>query len=148
MQNLTKTFIVGAFALLATAISYAADTLDASEWRSIDDATGKPKALVHFKQLSNGTLTATLVKRLDTTDKVCNSCEGTYKGKPLEGITLIKNLHPQSGGKYDGGTILDPKTGKSYKMKAELSPDGKKLTVRGYVGFSLLGRSQTWLRAN
>jgi uncharacterized protein (DUF2147 family) len=53
----------------------------------------------------------------------------------------------QSGLDYDGGTILDPETGKVYSANMHLSADGNQLTVRGYLGLSLFGRSQTWVRA-
>ncbi|MEG0344607.1 MAG: DUF2147 domain-containing protein, partial [Acinetobacter sp.] len=48
---------------------------------------------------------------------------------------------------YEGGKILDPNSGKIYSLKAKLSPNGKKLVLRGYVGIAVLGRSQTWIRA-
>ena len=47
---------------------------------------------------------------------------------------------------WSGGQILDPKIGKIYSCKMTVAPDGKTLTVRGYLGFSLLGRNQTWIR--
>jgi uncharacterized protein (DUF2147 family) len=51
-----------------------------------------------------------------------------------------------SGEGWEGGSVLDPKNGKTYRCKLTLSPDGQSLTVRGYLGISLLGRSQTWKR--
>jgi len=52
-----------------------------------------------------------------------------------------------AGRQYDGGRILDPENGKIYRVKLSLSEDGQRLDVRGYVGFSLLGRTQRWVRA-
>jgi uncharacterized protein (DUF2147 family) len=52
----------------------------------------------------------------------------------------------QSGLDYDGGTILDPETGKVYSASMRLSADGTQLNVRGFVGLSIFGRSQTWTR--
>ena len=49
-------------------------------------------------------------------------------------------------GEYNGGEILDPKTGRMYRAKMTLEDRGKKLNVRGFIGFSLLGRSQVWFR--
>ncbi len=42
--------------------------------------------------------------------------------------------------------LLDPLSGRIYRCKAKLSPDGRRLTMRGYVGVSMLGRSQSWIR--
>ncbi|KAA8731281.1 DUF2147 domain-containing protein [Acinetobacter qingfengensis] len=126
-----------------------ADTLNNSQWQTIDDETGKPKAIVQFKQQANGSFNAAIVKVLDPqAAKACTNCAGALKGKSLQGVTIVRNLKAVSTGKYDGGTILDPKSGKSYKMKSEISADGKKLTVRGYIGISALGRNQTWNRVN
>jgi uncharacterized protein (DUF2147 family) len=59
-------------------------------------------------------------------------------------LIIIKGLK-KSGDVYDGGKITDPKNGKSYNCK--ISMEGKdKIIVRGYIGISLFGRSQTWIR--
>ncbi|HEX7369674.1 MAG TPA: DUF2147 domain-containing protein, partial [Rhodanobacteraceae bacterium] len=47
---------------------------------------------------------------------------------------------------WDGGHILDPGKGKTYKVKLSLEDGGQKLDVRGYVGMPMLGRTQTWIR--
>ena len=52
----------------------------------------------------------------------------------------------KSGNDYSGGRIMDPEDGKIYRCKLRLIDGGKKLEVRGYIGFALLGRTQTWLR--
>ena len=52
----------------------------------------------------------------------------------------------KNGGEYDGGQILDPDNGKVYSSKVQLTDGGRKFNVRGYIGVSLLGRSQIWLR--
>ena len=123
--------------------------LNNTQWKTIDDETGKPKALVEFKKLSNGTYTATVKKLIDpNANKICSKCSGAQQGKPVEGLTIVQNLKAESATKFDGGSITDPKSGKTYKMKAEVSPDGQRLQVRGYMGVSVLGRNQTWYRAN
>jgi uncharacterized protein (DUF2147 family) len=50
------------------------------------------------------------------------------------------------GTEYEGGDILDPETGFVYRCKLALNSDGDRLLVRGYLGISLLGRTQTWTR--
>jgi len=60
-------------------------------------------------------------------------------------VTIVHNLKNVGGTSYEGGSILDPKNGKTYKLKGELA--GNKLNLRGYIGVSALGRNQTWIRA-
>ncbi len=62
-------------------------------------------------------------------------------------LTGMKQEQKDSG-EYSGGQILDPAEGKIYKSKMALADGGKKLNVRGYIGLPLLGRTQTWLRAD
>ena len=59
------------------------------------------------------------------------------------GLEIIKNLE-FSKKEWNKGTIYDPKTGKTYKLYAKIKD--KKLHLRGYVGVSLIGRTNTWTR--
>ena len=61
------------------------------------------------------------------------------------GLALIKGMR-RNGYSYENGTIMDPRDGSVYRALMRLSPDGNKLEVRGYLGISLFGRSQTWNR--
>src|SRR3546814_6005144 len=61
------------------------------------------------------------------------------------GMEILWGLKKDDG-QWDGGQILDPEKGKVYGAKLSLADDGQKLNVRGFVGFSLLGRTQTWIR--
>jgi uncharacterized protein (DUF2147 family) len=61
------------------------------------------------------------------------------------GMTIITDMKKDGDG-WDNGQILDPENGKIYKCKMRLEDGGNKLVVRGYIGVSLLGRSQTWIR--
>ncbi|MEP7051112.1 MAG: DUF2147 domain-containing protein [Pseudomonadota bacterium] len=66
------------------------------------------------------------------------------RARPIVGMTLIWHL-THSDGKYEGGYVYNPENGDTYRMKAELTnPDT--LKVRGYLGISLLGQTQTWTR--
>jgi uncharacterized protein (DUF2147 family) len=60
-------------------------------------------------------------------------------------MTILSGLAKQ-GDDYEGGEILDPENGKVYRAKLKLSDGGRKLEVRGFIGVSLFGRSQMWLR--
>jgi uncharacterized protein (DUF2147 family) len=52
----------------------------------------------------------------------------------------------RQGEEYQGGEILDPENGKTYRAKMKLEDGGKTLHVRGFIGISLLGRTQVWIR--
>lgn len=140
-----KFAFVALSSVLATS-AFAAD-LNNTQWRTVDDETGKAKALVEFSKSSNGTYTATIKKLLDPKAKtaVCTECSQS-KNKPIEGLDIVQNLKLDKGNKYTGGTILDPKSGKTYKMNAEMASNGKTLKVRGFIGVAALGRNQTWHR--
>jgi uncharacterized protein (DUF2147 family) len=75
----------------------------------------------------------------------CTKCEGADKNAPVLGLALIKGMK-RTGLKYEDGTILDPRDGTVYRALMQLSPDGKQLEVRGYLGIAMLGRSQMWKR--
>ena len=66
--------------------------------------------------------------------------------KPILGMDVLTGLKYVEGLNFSGGKIIDPLSGNIYSMKAKLSPNGKRLNLRGYVGISALGRSQTWIK--
>jgi uncharacterized protein (DUF2147 family) len=141
--------IAVAGALLAGAASaYAQADSPVGIWQTIDDNTHQPKALVQISEDGDGTLSGKVVKGLganDTPDRRCTACTDERKDQLIKGMTIIKAMK-KDGGHWDGGNILDPENGKVYKCKMTLEDGGQKLVVRGYIGVSLLGRSQTWIR--
>lgn len=66
--------------------------------------------------------------------------------RPIVGLQILEGLEYDGDGEWTGGTIYDPEIGKTYKCKARLSDDGRTLHLRGYIGFSLLGRTSEWRR--
>ena len=78
--------------------------------------------------------------------KMCDACKGSEKGKPIVGLVIVQGLIKE-GENWADGTILDPANGKRYSCNISLKDDGT-LDVRGYLGFSLLGRSQVWRPKN
>ncbi|MGE8540536.1 DUF2147 domain-containing protein [Acinetobacter sp. ANC 3813] len=132
-----------------TALANAADPLNGTTWKTIDDKTKQPKAIVKFTEQKNGTLTASIQQILTKGEEnACTKCEGPYHNKSLKGLRIVSGLKNSGGNKYNDGKILDPQSGKTYSMKSEIADGGKKLEVRGYIGVSALGRNQTWIRAN
>ena len=75
----------------------------------------------------------------------CTQCKGALKNQPVIGMRVIEGLR-QRGNAYDGGTVTDPDTGVVYRVKLVPSADGETLAVTGYVGISLLGKTETWTR--
>lgn len=115
-------------------------------WRTIDDATKQPKALIRIAE-QGGALVGRIEKVLvpDQADAVCEKCSDERKGKPVQGMTILSGLKPE-GSEWGGGEILDPNNGKVYKARIKLADAGRKLEMRGYIGVPAVGRTQTWLR--
>jgi uncharacterized protein (DUF2147 family) len=122
-----------------------ADNTPVGTWKNIDDVTHQAKALIQITQDANGELSGKIVKLLLHPGAVCDNCDGDLKGKPDLGMTILWGLK-QDGDSWTGGKILDPDSGKVYSAKMTPKDGGKKLEVRGFIGFSLLGRSQIWER--
>ena len=115
------------------------------KWKTVDDKTGKSKSVVEIYE-SNGKVFGKIIEIFDETkrDRKCEKCEGADKNKPVLGMVIIRGLKKDDD-EFNGGKILDPESGSMYKCSLKL--DGKeKLVVRGYMGISLIGRSQTWIR--
>jgi uncharacterized protein (DUF2147 family) len=155
MPTLTRRMIVGLAACLSvTAIRRAPAQAPAQPqaspvgtWNTISDKDGKPEAVVEIREVNGelvGTVTALLVEA-DPQDSVCGKCSGERKDQRIVGMEILRHMQP-NGGEWGGGEILDPETGKTYKAKMKLTDDGTKLVLRGYIGISLFGRSQTWMR--
>lgn len=135
------------------AASFAALAQDASaspvgSWTTIDDKTGRPKSIVEIYEATDGTLAGRVSEVLQSDrgpNPVCDKCSGDRKDKPVKGMVILWGLR-RDGDVWEDGQILDPATGKVYSAKITPTADGSKLEVRGFVGFSLLGRTQTWVR--
>ena len=114
-------------------------------WITQDDETGQKKSEVLLYQ-ENGKLYGKILKLLLTGDqgKLCKECKGENKNKPIEGLVIVNDLFLDDGS-WEDGTILDPKSGKVYDCYLTLE-DENNLNVRGFLGFSILGRTQKWIR--
>lgn len=138
-------------ALCTTSVCYA-EASPVGTWQTIDDATGKPKAIVKIEEKDN-VLAGKIVKIFpqpgESADKLCAECQGDKHNQPIVGMSIISGLKADKENKQWGkGEILDPANGKTYNCNARLTENGTKLNVRGYIGMPLLGRSQTWVRVD
>ena len=134
--------------LAAFAQNAFAQETPVGKWRTIDDKTGKVKSIVEIYAATDGNLQAKVLQVLDSEKgphPLCDACKGANHNKPIEGMVIAWGLRHE-GDAWDDGKIMDPKNGKVYSAKMTPVDGGKKLEVRGYMGFSLLGSTQTWVR--
>lgn len=137
-----------AMALSMASLSAFAQMSPVGVWKTIDDDTKKEKSLVRITE-NNGVYSGKIEKFLDPDSKpdaVCDKCTDERKDKPIQGMTILRNLKQSTGDKtvYDGGDIVDPNNGKVYRSRLKPIEDGKKLEMRGYIG--PFYRTQVWLR--
>ena len=116
-------------------------------WKTIDDESKTEKSLVRITDIG-GLLSGRIDKLLDTStpsDAVCEKCSDERKGKPVLGLTIIRNARADAAKEHwEGGDVLDPNNGKVYKLRLKPLDGGKRLEVRGYIGPFF--RNQQWIR--
>lgn len=126
-----------------------AQTTPVGKWKTIDDETQQAKSIIEIFE-KNGLLYGKIEKLFRKADEdqnpKCDKCSGDKKDQLIIGMQILNGLKKDSDAKWTGGEILDPNNGKTYSCKLILIEDGKRLNVRGFIGFSLLGRTQTWER--
>ena len=142
-------FALALFALLSVAGTGAQQLSQklqnaVGHWQIVN-SDGKPggKADIY---LENGKLfgKVTELRSGRTPHDVCDKCSGEYKNQLILGMVFLRNLHPD-GDDWVDGTVVDPENGKQYKGK--IWAEGKdSLHMRGYIGISLLGRTESWVR--
>lgn len=133
-----------AIASLFSMQSMANDSI-AGQWTTIDDSTGQPKSIVAIQQDGN-VFSGKIIKLINPSENnpLCSKCKGDKANQPILGLTILWDVKQQQN--HYKGSILDPKKGKTYKLKLTLIENGEKLKVRGYIGTPLLGRTQVWIR--
>jgi uncharacterized protein (DUF2147 family) len=140
--------LVLALTLAATLLMGAASLPTAAGvWKQVDDS-GKVGAFVTISEEGGvfvGRLSRLFLDPGDDPNPVCAKCPNDKLNQPMLGLVFIQGMK-RSGLDYEGGTILDPDTGSVYQAEMSLSPNGAELNVRGYLGLSIFGRSQTWTR--
>ena len=137
-----KKTLITCYILLIAFFAQAQSTDILGKWMTIDDESGQAKSVVEIFKKSDGKYYGKIVKLLQKPENEnCVNCKDDRKNKPLLGLEIIRGLKKE-GNEYTAGNITDPKSGKTFKCT--ITRDGDKLNVRGYMGFSLIGRTQTW----
>jgi uncharacterized protein (DUF2147 family) len=146
-----KIQLLGLFACLGFGLTSPvwADDL-VGVWQNIDDKTGSPKALIEISKTPKGTYIGKVVKVTPRVGYVpqekCIKCPAPYTNQPILGLEVFNGLKEIREHVYSDGQILDPLTGGLYSLKGKLTTNKKRLHLRGYIGVSAIGRTQTWIR--
>jgi uncharacterized protein (DUF2147 family) len=147
MRFLT-TLVVLLLAVPMSVVSADADarlTCPVGLWEAFD-STGRSEGLIRIFEIK-GLYYGRIEPSSPTDDRNarCTRCTDYRHDQPIIGLVLLRHLRPENG-EYVGGDILDPDTGHIWSCTMRLTDGGRQLIMRGFVGFSLLGRSQTWKR--
>lgn len=118
-------------------------------WITWDKKTRKPASIIKIWQ-SKGKFYGKVdkiyrVNGAKPSDR-CKACKDLRRGRPILGMVVLRDAKLK-GNKYVNGFVLDPRNGKDYHCVLSLSPNGKILKLRGYVGIPLFGRTTQWSRA-
>ncbi|HEX7340614.1 MAG TPA: DUF2147 domain-containing protein [Rhodanobacteraceae bacterium] len=153
MRFATRLMGLVCLSLLALPAIAATTATPVGTWNQVDDSTGKITSVIQITE-TNHQLYGTVLKVMnmspeqiarDGNPPICTQCSDQRHNQPIEGMVIMWGLHAD-GDQWDGGHVLDPTSGKIYKVKLTLVDGGAKLKVRGYMGFSWLGRTQVWQR--
>jgi uncharacterized protein (DUF2147 family) len=115
-------------------------------WKTIDDADGSTKSIVHIFKATNGKYYGKVEKLFKNPDKKCTECEGANKDKAVLGMMVINGMVEKEG-TLTGGTILDPNNGKIYSCNINYDSKTGKLNVKGSLDKrGWIGRTQIWIK--
>jgi uncharacterized protein (DUF2147 family) len=152
-QMFTNIYVTFLTCIVLISNAYAEDGI-IGKWNTIDDKSGVARAVVRIYKNADETYAGKVEKiypQLNQSEpfhETCFRCKGKLKDAKVVGMQILSGfvINPQKENEYINGKILDPVSGETYKSKIKLSKNNRRLNLRGYVGISQLGRSQTWIR--
>lgn len=149
-HRLAACAVLAAALLASPAPVRAEDLTPVGRWTTVDDSTHKAKSVVRIWEEDGkllGKIESLILEPGEDPAPKCDKCEGERKDQPVIGMVILWGL-TRDGKEWSGGKILDPDDGKTYRCWVEPIEGGAKLKVHGYIGISLLGRTQLWLKAD
>lgn len=139
MKNVIK--YAALICMLFTLSSLSAQDSIVGTWKTIDDNDGEEKSYIEITE-RDGKFFGKVIKLLPAATLThCKDCPDGKDGQPIEGMEILTDLKPYKD-YYSYGEIMDPDGGKVYSCN--VTRKGDVLEVRGYIGFSLIGRTQKW----
>ena len=149
--------LISASLLSITAIAVSAPSDDKNSaigyWITMDHQDhNADSSVIHITRATNGKYVGHIVHVFPilghTSKDKCVKCQGALHNAPVMGLRLVWGFDKVGPGQYANGFVLDPTNGKTYHAKMWLGHDGQQLTLRGYIGMPLFGRSDVWLRTH
>jgi len=140
-----RTIFAGLLLVMAAAVP--AQEAPLGRWKTIDDATGKPKSVVEIYRARDGSIAGRVVDILDLKDgpnPPCKACKGPLHDRPIRGLVILWGLRADGDGGWSGGRVLDPENGKDYRAKLALLQGGRALGMSGCI--AMFCRQQVWRR--
>ena len=113
--------------------------------------SGEKNSKIEISKTEDGLYVGHLVWLKDPNEKDgkakvdANNPDAKLRQKPLVGLQILFDLKYDGKDKYSGGKIYDPQAGKTYSSKAEMV-NNNTLSLRGFIGIPLAGRTETWTR--
>ena len=140
--------VIGSWGM-STSTTMAQEHSPVGLWNTVSDKTGRVLSLVKIALVEGklvGTIQDLFRKPEQNQNPLCTKCSDERKDQPLRGMKIVWDL-TKDDDEWNDGYILDPDNGTTYSCFVKINSSGDKLEVRGYVGFSLFGRTQIWERA-
>ena len=151
-QKLLIKCMLGMTMGFSSVLAYAASI--EGYWKSIEERTGQQLSIVEIRKGDDGKFHGTITYRYPNASgnalTHCTKCAAPNTNKPILGLEILYNFRedPNKPDSYIDGRVLEATSGKVYKGKASVTAGGKRLRMRGYMGFSALGRTVVWIRTN
>lgn len=133
-------------AVLATLAPGSAPAAEAAPAALLGNWLNGPKdGIIEITETANHRIEGRIVGGAHPGRKDANNPDPALRDRVLRGLVIMRGLKADGENRWTGGKIYNPDDGQTYRCYIELRSDGT-LKVRGFIGFALLGKTQTWTR--